>query len=321
MEVSGEEPIAMYKKMVEIRCFEEKVGELYALGLIPGLAHPYIGEEAVAVGVCSALRKDDYILSCHRGHGHSIAKGVPCKYILSELLGKETGVCKGIGGSMHSTYLEAGVLFSTALVGGNIPIGTGVGLAIRLKKQDRVVACFFGDGATNTGAFHEGINLASLWKLPVIFVCENNLYGLSTPVSKTVSAKKIADRGVAYDIPGEVVDGMNVLDVRESTLRSAERARKGEGPTLLECRTYRFKGHGMYDIGYGVYRPKEEVEEWMRKCPIERLKKKMLKENIATEVELNEVEKDVKRTVEEAVDFTKESDYPSWDLMTKILYV
>ena len=310
--------MSMYSKMVKIRRFEEKVGELYALGLIPGLAHSYIGQEAVAVGVCSALRKDDFILSCHRGHGHSIARGVPPKYILAELFGKETGVCKGIGGSMHSTYLETGVLFSTAIVGGNIPVGAGVGLAIKSKKEDKLVACFFGDGATNTGGFHEGINLAALWKLPVIFVCENNLYAVSTHVSRSVSAKNIADRGVAYNIPGKIVDGNDVIAVRESTTKAVERARKGKGPTLLECRTYRWLGHGMYDRGY-VYRTKDEVNEWIRKCPIERLKKKILEE-LATEVELNKVEKEVEAVLEESVKFAKESNYPSWELMTKILY-
>jgi len=307
--------------MLEIRRFEEKAIELYMAGKIPGLLHPYIGQEAVAVGVCSALREDDYILSCHRGHGHSIAKGVPPKYILSELLGKKTGVCKGIGGSMHCTYLEAGVIFSTAIVGGNIPIAAGVGLAIKLKKQDKVVVSFFGDGATNTGAFHEGINLAAVWKLPVIFVCENNFYAVSTHKSQAVSAKNIADRGVAYGIPGEIVDGMDVLAVREAALRAVERARKGNGPELLECITYRFKGHGAYDVGYGVYRTKEEVEEWMKKCPLKRLKEKMLNESLATESEIIEVEREVELMMDEAVKFAEESSYPSWDEMIEVLYV
>lgn len=319
MELIKEELVRMYRKMVEIRRFEEKVGELYALGLIAGLAHPYIGQEAVAVGVCFALRNNDYILSCHRGHGHSIANGVPSKYILAELLGKETGVCKGIGGSMHSTYLEAGVLFSTAIVGGNIPMAAGIGLAIYLKKEDKVVACFFGDGATNTGAFHEGINLAALWKLPVIFVCENNLYAVSTHTSRSISAKNIADRAVAYNIPGEIMDGNDVIAVFESTARAIERARRGEGPTLLECRTYRWRGHGMYDTGY-AYRTKEEVNKWMRKCPIARLKKKILEEGVATEAELNKVEKKIEAVIKKAVKFAKESSYPSWELMTKMLY-
>ncbi|MHA2095171.1 MAG: thiamine pyrophosphate-dependent dehydrogenase E1 component subunit alpha [Candidatus Hodarchaeales archaeon] len=309
---------SMYKKMLEIRRFEEKVEELYSIGLIPGLAHSYIGQEAVAVGVCSAL-KDDYLLSGHRGHGHSIASGVPPKYLLAELFGKKTGVCKGIGGSMHSTYLETGLLFSTAIVGGNIPIATGVGLAISLKKKDKVVACFFGDGATNTGAFHEGINLAALWKLPVIFVCENNLYGISTHASKTISARNIADRALAYDIPSEIIDGNDVIAIYKSTARAVERAKKSKGPTLLECRTYRLRGHGMYDIGY-VYRTKDEVEEWQRKDPIQRFMKKIIDDGVITKHELTKIEKEIGIVLDEAVQFAKESEYPTWEWMTKTLY-
>ncbi len=303
----------LYQKMLELRRFEEKVEELYMQGQIPGLAHPYIGQEAVAVGVCSALRKDDYILSNHRGHGHNIAKGVPSKLVMAELFGKEGGVCKGIGGSMHSTYLEAGVLFTTAIVGGNIPIATGVGLAINLKKEDKVVVSFFGDGATNTGAFHEGINLAALWKLPVIFVCENNQFGMSVPVSKSVAAKNIADRGVAYNIPGEIIDGNDVLAVQESTLKAVDRARKGSGPTLLEFITYRHKGHGMYDTGLS-YRTKEEIEAWKKKDPIKKLENELLKKGVTKE-QLIKVEKDVDLIMHEAVDFAKTCNYPSWDRM------
>ena len=320
MDLEKEELMSMYRKMLEIRRFEEKVSELYSLGRIPGLAHPYVGQEAVAVGVCSALTDNDYILSCHRGHGHSIAKRVPPKYIMAELFGKKEGVCKGIGGSMHSTYLEAGVLFSTAIVGGNIPMGTGVGLAIRLKKEDKVVACFFGDGAVNTGAFHEGINLAAIWKLPVIFVCENNLYAISTHVSRSTSGKNIADKSVAYNVYGEAIDGNDVLAVRESTEKAVKRARKGNGPTLLECKTYRWLGHGMYDTGY-AYRTREEVEEWKQKCPIERLRKKILEEKSATEAKLDQIEKEVQAVIEQSADYAEKSSYPTWDLMTKMLYV
>jgi pyruvate dehydrogenase E1 component alpha subunit len=319
VDLDKQELVLLYRKMLEIRRFEEKVAELYAVGKISGLVHPYIGQEAVAVGVCSALNRDDHVLSCHRGHGHSIAKEVPAKYLLAELFGKETGVCSGVGGSMHSTYLETGVLFSTAIVGGNIPMATGVGLAINFRKLNRVVACFFGDGATNTGAFHEGLNLASLWRLPIVFVCENNLYAISTHTSRAVAAKSIAARGQAYDVPGVVADGMNVLAVRESALEAVERARKGKGPTLLECRTYRFKGHGMYDTGYS-YRTKEEVKEWVTKDPIERLKKEMLSKSLATEAELRQVDADVDKTIEEAARFAEESKFPTWQQMAEILY-
>jgi len=307
------ELLTMHTKMLELRRFEEKVEELYAQGLIPGVAHPYIGQEAVAVGVCSALRNDDYILSNHRGHGHNIAKGVPSKFIMAELFGKEGGVCKGIGGSMHSTQLEVGVLFTTAIVGGNIPIATGIGLAIKLRNEDRVVVSFFGDGATNTGAFHEGINLAALWKLPAIFVCENNLYGMSVPVSKSVSAKNIADRGVAYNIPGEIVDGNDVEAVYNSTLKAVERARRGEGPSLLECVTYRYKGHGIYDTGLS-YRTREEIETWKKKDPLKRSENKLRRKGVKKE-QLMDIEKDVDSIIEEAVAFSKSSNYPSWDQM------
>lgn len=320
LELNKELLLLMYRKMFEVRRFEEKVAELYSLGLIQGLAHSYIGQEAVGVGVCTALHKEDYILSVHRGHGHSIAKDVPPRYLMAELLGKETGVCKGIGGSMHATYLENGVLFSTAIVGGNIPIATGVGLAIKLGREHRVVACFFGDGATNTGAFHEGINLASIWKLPVIFVCENNIYAVSTHLAKSVAAREIVDRGVAYNIPSEIVDGMDVQAVYESSAKAIDKARKGEGPTLLECRTYRFKGHGMYDAGT-LYRKKEEVEKWLKRCPVCGLRQKLANEGTANESELKGIEKDVEAMIDDAVKFAKESEYPSWELMEKMLYV
>ena len=320
MELTKEALITMYKKIVEVRRFEEKVVELYKAGHIPGVAHPYIGEEAIAVGVCSALGNDDYILSSHRGHGHSIAKGVPSKFVLAELFGKETGVCKGIGGSMHSTYLERGVLFSTAIVGGNIPMGVGVGLAITMKKQDKVVVCFFGDGASNTGAFHEGINLAALWKLPVIFVCENNLYAISTHASRSVSAKNIADRAIAYNIPGEIVDGNNVLAVHESATNAIKRARNGGGPTLLECRTYRCTGHGVYEMG-SAYRSQEEVNEWRKKCPIPFLKDHLLQKGYTTEAQLDKIEREIEIVINEAVEFAKNSDYPTWEMMTQLLYV
>jgi TPP-dependent pyruvate/acetoin dehydrogenase alpha subunit len=320
MKLSKEEYMSIYKTMAEIRQFEERMGQLYSSGVIPGLAHPSIGQEAVAAGVCSALNREDYILSGHRGHGHSIAKGVPPKYLMAELLGKDGGVCRGIGGSMHSTYLEAGVLFSTAIVGGNIPIATGVGLAVKLRKEDKVVACFFGDGATNTGAFHEGINLAALWKVPAVFVCENNLYAISTHVSRSVSAKTIADRCMAYDIPGEIVDGNDVLAVREHTAKAVKRARDGEGPTLLECRTYRWLGHGMYDTGQ-TYRSVGEVDEWKRKCPIERFKKRILEDGVATKDELCTIEKNVKAIIEQSVEYAEASSFPSHELMRKILYV
>jgi len=235
--------IEIYRKMLEIRHFEEKVFDLYGQNLVLGTIHLYAGQEAVAVGVCANLRKDDYVTSTHRGHGHCIAKGARLDKTMAEILGKKTGYCKGKGGSMHIADFSIGMLGATAVVGAGIPIAAGAGLSIKLRGTDQVVACFFGDGASNQGTFHEGINIASVWKLPVIFVCENNLYAMGTRQSIVMAIENIADRAVAYGIPGVVVDGNNVLAVHEATQKAVERARKGEGPTLIECKTYRLKGH------------------------------------------------------------------------------
>jgi len=298
----------IHRTMLEIRFFEEKVFELYAQNLVPGTIHLYLGEEAVAVGVCSTLRKDDYITSTHRGHGHCIAKGAELKRIMAEILGKKTGYCKGKGGSMHIADFSVGMLGATAVVGAGIPIAVGAGLSIKLDKTDQVVACFFGEGASNQGTFHEGINMASVWNLPVIFVCENNLYAMGTRQSKAMKIENIADRAIAYGIPGIVVDGNDVLAVLEVTQRAVERARKGEGPTLIECKTYRHKGHSRVDPAR--YRSKEEVEEWLAKDPIKRFKQKLLQTHILTESEIQKIESEVLAKIEEAVEFAMQSPYP-----------
>lgn len=298
----------IHRTMLEIRFFEEKVFELYAQNLVPGTIHLYLGEEAVAVGVCSTLRKDDYITSTHRGHGHCIAKGAELKRIMAEILGKKTGYCKGKGGSMHIADFSVGMLGATAVVGAGIPIAVGAGLSIKLDKTDQVVACFFGEGASNQGTFHEGINMASVWNLPVIFVCENNLYAMGTRQSKAMKIENIADRAIAYGIPGVVVDGNDVLAVLEVTQRAVERARKGEGPTLIECKTYRHKGHSRVDPAR--YRSKEEVEEWLAKDPIKRFKQKLLQTHILTESEIQKIESEVLAKIEEAVEFAMQSPYP-----------
>lgn len=299
----------MHRKMLEIRLFEEKVFELYAQNLVPGTIHLYAGQEAVAVGVCTHLRKDDYITSTHRGHGHCIAKGAELKRIMAEILGKKTGYCKGKGGSMHIADFSIGMLGATAVVGAGIPIAVGAGLSIKLRKTDQIVACFFGEGASNQGTFHEGINMASTWKLPVIFVCENNLYAMGTHQSIVMAIENVADRAVAYGIPGVVIDGNDVLAVYDSAWKAVERARKGEGPTLIECKTYRHKGHSRVDPAR--YRPKEEVEEWLRKDPIKRFKERLLQTNILAEAELQQIEKKVSNEIEEAVKFATESPYPA----------
>lgn len=301
--------LGMFRRMLEIRLFEEKVFELYGQNLVPGTIHLYAGEEAVAVGVCSALKKSDYITSTHRGHGHCIAKGADLKRTMAEILGKETGYCKGKGGSMHIADFSVGILGATAVVGAGLPIAVGAGLSAQLRKTDQVTACFFGEGASNQGTFHESLNLASAWKLPLVFVCENNLYAMGTRQSRIMAVENVADRASAYGIPGVVVDGNDVLKVYEAMETAVDRARKGEGPTLIECKTYRHKGHSRVDPA--KYRPKEEVDEWLGKDPIRRFKEQLLSSEAASETEIRQIEVEVAAEIEDAVKFAKESSYPA----------
>jgi len=307
--LTNEKLIEMYRKMLQIRYFEEKVFELYGQNVVPGTIHLYAGEEAVAVGVCSTLRKDDYITSTHRGHGHCIAKGAQLKRIMAEILGKKTGYCKGKGGSMHIADFNVGMLGATAVVGAGLPIAVGAGLSAKLRKTDQVVACFFGEGASNQGTFHESVNMASAWKLPVIFVCENNLYAMGTRQSRIMNIEKVADRAVAYGIPGTSADGNDVFAVYEVSKEAVDRARDGLGPTLIECKTYRHKGHSRVDPA--KYRPKQEVEEWLAKDPIKRAKEMLLQTNTLKAIEIQEIEKDVVAEIEEAVKFAMESPFPA----------
>ena len=309
MDLPKESLVKMYRKMLEIRFFEEKVFGLYGQNLVPGTIHLYAGEEAVAVGVCSALSKDDYITSTHRGHGHCIAKGADLKRTMAEILGKKTGYCKGKGGSMHIADFSIGMLGATAVVGAGLPIAVGAGLSARLRRTGQAVACFFGEGASNQGTFHESINMASAWKLPVIFVCENNLYAMGTRQSRIMNIENIADRAVSYGIPGVSVDGNDVLAVYEAACVAVERARRGEGPTLIECKTYRQKGHSRVDPA--KYRPREEVEGWLQRDPIKRLRHKLIQTVISTEAELQEIEKEVSSEIEDAVKFAVESTFPA----------
>jgi len=298
----------MYTSMLRIRYFEEKVFELYGQNLVPGTIHLYAGEEAVAVGVCSNLRRDDYIISTHRGHGHCIAKGADLGKTMAEILGKKTGYCKGKGGSMHIADFNIGMLGATAVVGAGIPIASGAGLSIKLRGTDQVAACFFGDGASNQGTFHESLNMAAIWKLPVIFVCENNLYAMGTRQSIVMTIENLADRAAAYGIPGVTVDGNNVLAVHEAASEAVNRARKREGPTLIECKTYRQKGHSRFDPA--AYRPKAEVEEWLKKDPINRFKNKLVENGTLTEQEAEKLSQEAKDAVESAVKFAMESPFP-----------
>jgi len=303
--------LEMLKKMLEIRYFEEKVVDQYARGAVPGLAHLYIGEEAVAVGACMNLSDEDYITSTHRGHGHCIAKGGELKPMMAELFGKKTGYCKGKGGSMHIAAFDKGILGAMGIVGSGSPIAVGAALGIKKQNLDRVVICFFGDGASNEGATHEAMNFASLHKVPVVFVCENNLYGISVAQHRHQAIKDIVVRAAGYNMPGVIVDGMDVLAVYEAVKEAVKRAKSGKGPTLVECKTYRFRGHHEGDPNQGLrYRTKEEMAGWRKRCPIESFKQKLLKDKVAQKKEIDEIEIDVERRVEEAFVYAMESPFP-----------
>src|ERR1700726_1665194 len=261
----------MYRSMTRIRLFETKVRDLATASEIPGFVHVSIGEEASATGVCAAMRKTDRITSTHRGHGHLIAKGGHLKEMMGEIYGKRTGYCKGKGGWMHMVDFSLGILGANGIVGAGLPIATGSALAAVITGRDAVTACFFGDGASNEGPFHESLNLAAVWKLPVVFVCENNGFGEFTPMQTVTSVKDIAVRAKAYDIPGHIVDGNDVMEVYGYASEAVARARAGEGPTLLECKTYRWEGHVVGEqafLGSAGYRAESEVEAWKKKCPI-----------------------------------------------------
>ncbi|MBI3909641.1 MAG: thiamine pyrophosphate-dependent dehydrogenase E1 component subunit alpha, partial [Armatimonadetes bacterium] len=277
----AERLLHMYKQLVRLRAFEERVREIYMVSLMPGLAHLYIGQEAVAVGVCEALRQGDYLTSTHRGHGHFLAKGGDPGLMLAEIMGREAGYCRGKGGSMHIADISLGILGANGIVGAGIPIATGAALWMKISGQDRVVACFFGDGASNQGTFHEGLNLAALWRLPVVFICENNLYGISVRQDRHQKIADIADRAVAYGIPGEVVDGTDVLSVYESASRAVHRARNGDGPTLIECKVYRWLGHHAGDPAH--YRPAGELEAWKQRCPLKICRERLMSQGLLDE--------------------------------------
>jgi pyruvate dehydrogenase E1 component alpha subunit len=321
MNPSQKQMVDMYKTMVTIRLFEGRLPELYATGFT-GLTHLYIGQEAVAAGVCANLRKEDYITSTHRGHGHMIAKGGQLKYMMAELFGKKTGYCKGKGGSMHIADIDIGILGANGIVGGGIPIAVGAALSSKMRRTDQVTVCFFGDDASNTGAFHEGLNLASIHHLPVVFICENNLYGISVPQKQHQAIKDISIRAKAYNMPGITVDGNDVLAVYEASGKAVERARTGEGPTLIECKTYRWRGHHEGDPNRGSrYRPAEEVEEWMKKCPIRRFEERLIKKKISTKEKLKTIREEIEREIDKATAFARESPYPNPQDLYEDVYV
>lgn len=308
MTKSKEKMIQMYTTMYRIRQFEAKLQEFFAASKIPGFVHLYLGEEAVAAGTCAALRDDDYITSTHRGHGHLIAKGGDLKLMMAEIFGKSTGYCKGKGGSMHIADINLGILGANGIVGGGGPIAAGAGMAIQYREEDRVVVCFFGDGASNQGTTQEALNLASAWQLPVVFVNENNGYGISCHISKSMAITDIADRAAAYDMPGVIVDGNDVVAVNEAISAAVERARKGEGPSLIECKTYRWRGH--FEGDPCTYREDDEVDEWIKKDPLPRFSTKLLEGKILTKKELDKLQAKVDAELQQAIAFAEESPLP-----------
>lgn len=300
--------IDIYHQMLLVRRFEEKAAEIYSAGKIGGFCHLYIGQEAVAIGSISAIRKDDYVLTSYREHAHAIAKGMSPESVMAELYGKATGCSKGKGGSMHMFDKEVNFLGGHAIVGGQIPLATGVAFASKYRGTDQVTLCYFGEAAVNQGAFHESLNMAQLWKLPCIYICENNQYGMGTSLARAMSSQDISQKACAYDIASEFVDGMDVLAVREATSRAVDRARKESLPTLLEVRTYRFMGHSMSDPGN--YRTRAEIEQHQERDPLKLFSATLKEEGVISDSEFGKIEAEVREQVEKSVRFAEESPFP-----------
>ena len=300
--------LEMYRKMVLIRQFEDRVKFLFLEGIMPGTIHQYQGQEACAVGVCMALNEDDVITSTHRPHGHALAKGLTVDEMMAELFGKITGCCKGKGGSMHIGNMEKGMITAVAIVGGNLPLATGVALSFKMRNEKRVAVSFMGDGATNEGAFHESLNMGAIWNLPVLYVVENNLYGASTPVGMVVRTEKISERASIYKMPGVTVDGNDPLAVYEAAKEAADRARTGGGPTLLELMTYRITGHSRRDPA--LYQPKEERQKAKENEPIGRFAKYLIENGITTEQEIESIENRIEKEIEQAVEAAMKAPEP-----------
>ena len=312
--------LRMYRRMVMIRLFEEQVNDLYTRALMPGLAHLYIGEEAIAVGVCEALRSDDYITSTHRGHGHCLAKGAAIDRMFAELLGKEAGYCKGKGGSMHIADPDTGNLGANAIVAGSAGIATGAAFSSKRLGNGRVTVCFFGEGALGQGVVYEVMNMAALWKLPVIYVCENNMYNEYTHVSETAAGDILA-RGPAFGVQSESVDGQDVRAVYAVTKRLVDRARKGEGPAFLMANTYRFMGHHVGDISREYYRSKQEEQTWKsERDPIKVATQTILAQKIADQATLDQIQAEVKAEIDKAVQFAMAAPYPNVDKVEQDVY-
>lgn len=311
----------LHETMLKIRLFEEKIVDIYARGMMPGLAHLYIGEEAVAAGACAAIEKDDYITSTHRGHGHCIAKGGDLNKMMAELMGKKTGYCRGKGGSMHIADTDIGILGANGVVGGGIPLATGAGLSSKLRGSGQVVLCFMGDGATNQGSFHESINFASVQKLPVIYIVENNTYGISVSQKRHQNITDISVRSAAYGIEGLTIDGNDVLEVYDTVRKLVKKAREGDGPVILECKTYRWRGHHEGDPDQGTrYRSREEIEQWKKKCPINRFEKHLVEQEELKKEDLDKKREMVAGQIEQAVEYARKSPEPEFEAALEDVY-
>ena len=317
--LSREQILHLYREMVNIRRTEEQLARSYQAGNIPGACHTYIGQEAVAVGVCAHLRHDDTVFSTHRGHGHALAKGVPPREVIAELFGKATGCSRGRGGSMHLFSPEVGLMGTTGIVGPNILQATGAGYSFKLLKTDRVSVGFFGDGAVSNGAFHEGINMAAIWDLPVIYVCENNMYATEVPFTYATKNQDVAERARTYGIPGIQVDGNDVVAIYEAAGAAVERARAGRGPTLIEARTYRTRPHaeGMRDAGY---RTAEEIQEWKQRDPITMLREGAVSRGVAADGDFDWIDEEIKAIVADALEFATNSPFPEPSTATLFIY-
>ena len=308
----------MLQKMCEIRYFEEKAEDLYIRGQVHGTMHLSIGMEAGSVGSIATLRPEDLIIHHHRGHGHTIAKGADLTIMMAEFLGKETGYCRGRGGSMHIADIPGGNLGATGVVGGGIPTAVGIALALQMHRSDQILLSYFGDGATNEGEFHESLNMASTWKLPVVFICDNNQYGMSMHVTKVMNIEKISTRAISYGIPGVTVDGNDVLAVYEAVLEADERARSGQGPSLIDCLSYRWRGHSKSDRN--LYRTAQEIDEWKHKCPIRRFKKVLVDGTVMTQDEVEAIDQAAKTAIDHAAEEALTFPEPSPENMEEEVY-
>lgn len=320
MELTHDDHLAMHRSMVRIRLFEEAAGKLMETGKMPGFLHLYVGQEAVAVGVCEALRIDDYVSSTHRGHGHLVAKGGDLRRMMAELMGKATGYCGGKGGSMHINDMSLGMLGANGIVGAGVPIAVGAGFRNKYRGTDQVSVAFFGDASTNIGAFHEAANMACALQLPVVFICEHNMYGEYTPSSKAMVIADVVDRAAGYGMPGVIVDGMDVLAVHEAAGEAVARARRGEGPALVEAKTYRFYNHhGIQNLGLG-YRPDAEVLAWKERDPIFSFEDRLIASGSATRDEFDAIWAEVRAVITEAIEFADSSAFPEPEALLRGVY-